>query len=113
MTDEEKKVLDKLKNIDKGRCLMLKCPVVENNIEKQLKIIELNITIRKQSKEIEKLNAQRLREISNTKYWISKDTIKEMIKEIDKDENISISDFIEYAKEYAKQKLQSLLEEKE
>ena len=55
MTDEEKNVIDLLKNIDKQKCLMLNCPVVKNNIERQLKIIELNRIIRKQSKEIEEL----------------------------------------------------------
>lgn len=39
-----------------------------------------------------------------------KDKIKAKIDEVDKDENASIPDFIEYAKEYATQKLQSLLE---
>ncbi len=55
MNDEEKKVIDLLKNIDKQKCVMLECPVVKNNIERQLKIIELNRIIRKQSKEIESL----------------------------------------------------------
>lgn len=55
LTDKEKKAIDLLKNIDKQKCLMLNCPVVNNNIERQLKIIELNRIIRKQSKEIEKL----------------------------------------------------------
>ena len=58
MSDEEKNVIDLLKNIDKQKCLMLKCPVVKNNIERQLKIIELNRIIRKQSKEIEELKSQ-------------------------------------------------------
>lgn len=40
--------------------------------------------------------------------WVLK--IKAKIEEVDKDENASIPDFIEYAKEYATQKLQSLLE---
>lgn len=53
LSDEEKKAIDLLKNIDKQKCVMLECPVVKNNIERQLKIIELNRTIRKQSKEIE------------------------------------------------------------
>lgn len=55
LSDEEKKAIDLLKNIDKQKCMMLECPVVKNNIERQLKIIELNRTIRKQSKEIEEL----------------------------------------------------------
>lgn len=55
LSDEENNVIDLLKNIDKQKCLMLNCPVVKNNIERQLKIIELNRIIRKQSKEIEEL----------------------------------------------------------
>lgn len=55
LSDEARKALDLLKNIDKQKCMMLKCPVVKNNIERQLKIIELNRIIRKQSKEIEEL----------------------------------------------------------
>ena len=55
LSEEEKNVIDLLKNIDKQKCLMLNCPVVKNNIERQLKIIELNRIIRKQSKEIEEL----------------------------------------------------------
>ena len=55
LSDEEKEAIDLLKNIDKQKCMMLECPVVKNNIERQLKIIELNRTIRKQSKEIEEL----------------------------------------------------------
>ena len=58
MSDEEKKAIDLLKNIDKQKCVMLECPVVKNNIERQLKIIELNRIIRKQSKEIEELKAK-------------------------------------------------------
>ena len=58
MSDEEKNVIDLLKNIDKQKCMMLECPVVKNNIERQLKIIELNRTIRKQYKEIEELKTQ-------------------------------------------------------
>lgn len=56
LSDEENNVIDLLKNIDKQKCLMLNCPVVKNNIERQLKIIELNRIIRKQSKEIERTN---------------------------------------------------------
>jgi len=55
LSEEEKKIIDLLKNIDKQKCVMLECPVVKNNIERQLKIIELNRTIRQQSKEIEEL----------------------------------------------------------
>lgn len=69
MSDEEKKAIDLLKNIDKKKCLMLECPVVENNIERQLKIIELNRIIRKQSKEIEELKEEN-KEIREWKYVI-------------------------------------------
>ena len=49
------------------------------------------------------------RELQNAdKKW--EDKIKAKIEEVDKDENASIPDIIEYAKEYATQKLQSLLE---
>ena len=64
LSDEEKNVIDLLKNIDKQKCLMLNCPVVKNNIERQLKIIELNRIIRKQSKAIEELKKQ---DLSNSK----------------------------------------------
>ena len=37
LSEEEKNVIDLLKNIDKQKCLMLNCPVVKNNIERQLK----------------------------------------------------------------------------
>lgn len=72
LSDEEKKVIDLLKNIDKQKCMMLKCPVVKNNIERQLKIIELNRTIRKKSKEIEEL------QVNNKKL---QDKCKELIFE--------------------------------
>lgn len=93
MTDEEKKAIDLLKNIDKQKCVMLECPVVKNNIERQLKIIELNRIIRKQSKEIEELKDKFSDEkIRNTvikrykevieKDYISKDKIKAKIEEV-------------------------------
>ena len=74
MTDEEKKAIDLLKNIDKQKCVMLECPVVKNNIERQLKIIELNRTIRKQSKEIEELKNGQI------DFWISDKEIEERIR---------------------------------
>lgn len=62
---------------------------------------------KKQSKEIEELKEVKwYYEISR----VPKDKIKATIEEVDKDENASIPDFMEYAKEYAKGKLQSLLE---
>ena len=103
MTDEEKNVIDLLKNIDKQKCLMLNCPVVKNNIERQLKIIELNRIIRKQSKEIEELkdkfSDEKIRNIVIKRYreviekdYISKDKIKAKIKEYEQD----VKDFEEY-----------------
>ena len=59
--------------------------------------------------DLEKLKELDLIKIKGKEY-ISKDKIKAKIEELDKDENASIPDFIEYAKEYATQKLQSLLE---
>ena len=71
--------------------------------------------IEKQQKEIEKLkenNGYHLGFIDGgiVKRYEYQDKIKAKIDEVDKDENASIPDFMEYAKEYAKQKLQSLLE---
>ena len=88
LSDEEKKAIDLLKNIDKQKCVILECPVVKNNIERQLKIIELNRTIRKQSKEIEELNkSDASKERSSMKYYnLYKelvDKIKAKIEEID------------------------------
>lgn len=80
--------------------------------------IILNL-IEKQSKEIEELKTtkkeltERVLRLESDKFWdnvVSKDKIKAKIEELDKDENASIPDFMEYAKEYAKGKLQSLLE---
>lgn len=82
MSDEEKNVIDLLKNIDKQKCLMLNCPVVKNNIERQLKIIELNRIIRKQSKEIEELNKENL-EIRDWKYVIDSPIDLDKLKELD------------------------------
>ena len=59
LSDEEKEAIDLLKKIDKQKCMILECPVVKNNIERQLKIIELNRIIRKQSKEIEELKEKK------------------------------------------------------
>lgn len=76
---------------------------------------KLMFKIEKQSKEIEELNkSDASKEQSSMNYYnLYKelvDKIKAKIDEVDKDENASIPDFIEYAKEYATQKLQSLLE---
>ena len=80
MNEEEKKVIDLLKNIDKQKCTMLECPVVKNNIKRQLKIIELNRLIRKQSKEIEELNkSDASKERSSMKYY---NLYKELVDKI-------------------------------
>ena len=95
MSDEEKKAIDLLKNIDKLKCMKLECPVVKNNIERQLKIIELNRTIRKQSKEIEELKASHI--TTNNKA-----TNTEKAKIFDVIEN-SIDTYIEKSKLYWEQ----------
>ena len=89
LSDEERKTIDLLKNIDKQKCVMLECPVVKNNIERQLKIIELNRIIRKQSKEIEELK-ETLKCTQNSWY---EDTqkIEEMKKQIDLDNECEIA----------------------
>lgn len=116
LSDEENNVIDLLKNIDKQKCLMLNCPVVKNNIERQLKIIELNRIIRKQSKEIEELkeNNELLQENYSSAHkdinwfcenYISKDKIKAKIEEVDY-KMIAHQD----VREAVKQVLNSLLE---
>ena len=93
MTDGEKNVIDLLKNIDKQKCMMLECPVVKNNIKRQLKIIELNRTIRKQSKEIDELKNGQIdfwisdKEIEERirNKFVSKDKIKAKIEELEKE----------------------------
>jgi hypothetical protein len=102
LSDEEKKAIDLLKNIDKQKCVMLECPVVKNNIERQLKIIELNRTIRKQSKEIEELtlDLEEMTKSNNHKKenwvhksilnsYVSKDKIKAKIEELEKQDRES------------------------
>ena len=78
------------------------------NIKSTRTILNL---IEKQSKEIEN-NGYHLGFIDGgiAKRYEYEDKIKAKIDEVDKDENASIPDFMKYAKEYAKQKLQSLLE---
>ena len=71
--------------------------------------------IEKQQKEIEELKEEKGYHLGFIDGGIAKryemeNKIKARIEELDKDENASIPDFIEYAKEYATQKLQSLLE---
>ena len=84
--------------------------VVLNLIEKQQKEIEelkeKNKKLQDRSKELifekQELTSALLDSTPN-------DKINAKIEEVDKDENASIPDIIEYAKEYATQKLQELL----
>jgi hypothetical protein len=115
MNEEEKKEYEELKS------LLYTGTISQYGKRKLIEIIE------KQSKEIEELKNEVMEkeliidgmkedrriavEEIQEQYYISKDKIKAKIEEVDKDENASIPDFIEYAKEYATQKLQSLLEE--
>jgi len=69
MKDEENKAIELLKNIDKQKCIMLECPVVKNNITRQLKIIELNKLIRKQENIINKM-AEKLTTPIHSKEWV-------------------------------------------
>lgn len=69
MSNVENNAIELLKNIDKQKCMMLECPVVKNNITRQLKIIELNKLIRKQNKIID-LMAKDLKTPVNSKEWI-------------------------------------------
>lgn len=71
MEDEENKAIELLKNIDKQKCMMLECPVVKNNITRQLKIIELNKLIRKQENIINKM-AEKLTTPIHSKEWVIK-----------------------------------------
>lgn len=88
---------------------LLQFPVIKEAIETVLKEIE------KQQKELEDLDRKNTRqhELICKIHQKWKVKIKAKIEEVDKDENASIHDFMEYAKEYAKQKLQSLLEKEE
>lgn len=107
LSDEEKKAIERAKFLIN----------IDTYLEKEMLINLLNL-IEKQTKEIEELKQDRDEykeeyiKLQNARYYnyISKDKIKAKIDEVDKDENASITDFIEYAKEYATQKLQSLLE---
>lgn len=105
MTDEEKNVIDLLKNIDKQKCLLLNCPVVKNNIERQLKIIELNRIIRKQQKEIEELKNGQI------DFWISDKEIEERIRNkfVSKDKLIELREIDSI--DLIQCKLRKLLEE--
>jgi len=57
MSEEEKKAIELLKNIEKNKqkCLMLECPVVKNNVKRQLKIIELKKELDKKDKVINEI----------------------------------------------------------
>ena len=134
MSDEEKKAIESVKDMFED--------VTIKDIDEQsitiygvamLDVIKVLTIVEKQSKEIEEFKednnelrkyyatrkeVEELKEINrclhdSAENYIHIDKIKAKIEEVDKDENVSISDFMEYAKEYAKQKLQSLLEEKE
>ncbi len=101
MSDEEKKAIERAEFLIK----------IDTYLEKEMLTNLLNL-IEKQSKEIEELNAQRLREISNTKYWVSKDKIKAKIEVM----NTNIVNAKKFDCDYigqcrfAKYVLQSLLE---
>lgn len=115
LSDKEKKVIDLLKNIDKQKCVMLECPVVKNNIKRQLKIIELNRTIRKQSKEIEELNkSDESKEQSSMNYYnLYKelvDKIKTIIEELQEDIKYSANPLSIDNSKFAIKVLQSLSE---
>ena len=113
LSDEEMKAIERAEFLIK----------IDTYLEKEMLINLLNL-IEKQSKEIEELKDRnkklkdKARELIFEKQELSSalldstpnDKIKAKIEEVDKDENASIPDFIEYAKEYATQKLQSLLE---
>ena len=71
MKDEENNVIELLKNIDKQKCIMLECPVVKNNIARQLKIIELNKLNRKLEQIIDKM-AEKLTTPIHSKEWVIK-----------------------------------------
>ena len=128
LSDKEKKVIDLLKNIDKQKCVMLECPVVKNNIKRQLKIIELNRTIRKQSKEIEELKNGQIdfwisdKEIEERirNKFVSKDKIKAKIEEFKKVRDVILENENEFNRpmmtydlkrnDYCEKMLQSLLD---
>ena len=69
MEDEENNIIELLKNIDKQKCMMLECPVVKNNITRQLKIIELNKLNRKLEQIIDKM-AEKLTTPIHNKEWV-------------------------------------------
>ena len=77
LSDEEKKAIKKVKYIcDKW---------YDESLEIDVKWLESLLSLcEKQSKEIEELNALRLKEINNTKYWVHKDKIKAKIKDLEK-----------------------------
>ena len=77
----------------------------EEQLQKEIE--RLNNKFEKIYNEIDNKNSQLVKAL-NYKLFME-DKIKAKIEEVDKDENASIPDFIEYAKEYAHEKLQSLL----
>ena len=64
MTEEEKRAIELLENIERNKqeCLMLECPVVKNNVKRQLKIIELKKELDKKDKVIKELKENDLSE---------------------------------------------------
>lgn len=93
LSDEEMKAIERAEFLIK----------IDTYLEKEMLINLLNL-IEKQSKEIEELNALRLKEINNTKYWVHKDKIKAKIEELD------YNDIGNFERRCKQEVLQSLLE---
>ena len=126
LSDEEKKAIDKIsKLVEYLRKWNENFTVVPEDAKYFEKILDMTKThirmidenieeLLQQSKEIEELKEKN--KFLNWYFenqkdnFVHKDKIKAKIEEVDKDENASIPDIIEYAKEYATQKLQELLE---
>lgn len=118
MSDEEKAAIKHIKSELDINEFMPRLVFDDEDIKILISLIE------KQSKEIEELKNKNKKLQDKAKELIFEkqeltsalldstpdDKIKAKIEELDKDENASIPDFMEYAKEYAKGKLQSLLE---
>lgn len=92
MSEEEKKAMKLIKDIEKNKqnCLMLECPVVKNNIKRQQKIIELKKELeheKEKNKELlykYKKNGRVLfTPEAIAEKCVSKDKIRDKIKEYD------------------------------